>query len=60
MTADLYRSYSSWCEGNGVTRPMSQKELGGRLKEKGLSNPRETRGPNRNKVKWVGIGLRNE
>ena len=60
MSADLYRSYTTWAGENGITRPMSQGELAGRLKERGLTNTRETRGPNKGKKKWVDIGLRNE
>ncbi|MEW6658018.1 MAG: phage/plasmid primase, P4 family [Thermodesulfobacteriota bacterium] len=60
MAKDLYKAYTAWAEESGEKQPMSQKEFGGRLKERGLTNSQETRGQNKGKSKWSGIGLRNE
>lgn len=60
MAKDLYKAYTAWAEESGEKRPMSQKEFGGRLKERGLMNSQETRGQNKGKSKWSGIGLRDE
>jgi putative DNA primase/helicase len=58
MAKDLYKAYAAWAEESGEKRPMSQKEFGGRLKERGLMNIQETRGQNKGKSKWLGIGLK--
>jgi putative DNA primase/helicase len=58
MAKDLYKAYTAWAEDNGEKQPMSQKEFGGRLKERGLMNIQETRGKNKGLFKWLGLGLR--
>ena len=54
--ADLYKSYSHWCEENGIIR-VSQKRLAQKLYERELSREQEQSGPNRKKYVWYGIGL---
>jgi phage/plasmid-associated DNA primase len=44
MAADLYRAYTDWADSSGIKKPMSQTELGRRLKERNLDNPQETKG----------------
>jgi putative DNA primase/helicase len=60
MAKDLYKAYAVWAEETGEKRPMSQKEFGGRLKERGFMNTQETKGENKGKSKWLGVGLRDE
>ena len=50
--ADLYASYSHWCEVQGE-RPESQRSFGLRLTERGFTRNRTTGGAHR----WFGIGL---
>jgi hypothetical protein len=57
MASDLYKTYADWANDNGVKHPMSQTEMAGRLKEKGLHNVRETKGPEKGKMKWQGIEI---
>jgi len=52
---DLYRAYSEWCEANGE-RPLSQRNFGMRLTERGFERRRSTGGP----FWWYGIGLVNQ
>lgn len=49
---ELYAGYAAWCEQAGE-RPMSQREFGLRLQERGFER-RIVRG----RVVWVGLGLR--
>jgi putative DNA primase/helicase len=58
MAAELFKAYSSWTGTNGIKQPMSQTDFGMRLKDRGLKNPQETKGPNKGRKKWQGIGLR--
>ena len=58
MAKYLYKAYAAWAEESGEKRPMSQKEFGGRLKERGFMNTKETRGENKGKSKWLGIGMK--
>ena len=50
--ADLYVSYSHWCEAQGE-RPEPQRSFGLRLTERGFTRNRTTGGMHR----WFGIGL---
>jgi putative DNA primase/helicase len=50
--ADLYASYSHWCEAQGE-RPEPQRSFGLRLTERGFTRNRTTGGMHR----WFGIGL---
>ena len=50
--ADLYASYTGWCEAQGE-KPESQRSFGLRLTERGLDRRRGTAGIHR----WFGIGL---
>ena len=50
--ADLYDSYSQWCEQSGE-RPEPQRKFGTRLSERGFESRKSTGGRNR----WLGIGL---
>ncbi len=49
--ADLYASYSEWCEANGE-RPEPQRRFGMRLTERGFQRQRRMVG-----IWWLGIGL---
>ena len=49
----LYAAYVTWCEENGE-RPIKQRQLSDRLKERGFAEPEHGRSGNY----WVGIGLR--
>lgn len=53
-SADLYQAYKSWCEQNSE-KPMSQKALGARLKERGLTNSKNTL---TDRAQWQGVGLK--
>jgi len=50
--ADLYKSYSDWCEAQGE-RPESQRSFGLRLVERGFDQKKRTGGTRY----WLGIGL---
>lgn len=50
--ADLYASYTAWCESQGE-RPETQRSFGLRLTERGFTRNRTTGGAHR----WFGIGL---
>lgn len=50
---ELYQTYLAWCEENGE-RPMSQRDLGMQLSERGFDNQKSTGG----RIFWFGIGLR--
>ena len=52
-TADLYRAYKDWCDGTGE-RPMRQRDLGLRLRERGFRPERV--GASRQRT-WRGLGL---
>lgn len=49
---DLYKAYVEWCEGNGE-RPLSQRNFGMRLAERGFERRKSTGGL----FRWSGIGL---
>jgi putative DNA primase/helicase len=49
--ADLYASYSAWCEANGE-RPEPQRRFGMRLTERGFQRQRRMVG-----IWWLGVGL---
>lgn len=49
--ADLYASYSTWCDANGE-RPEPQRRFGMRLTERGFQRQRRMVG-----IWWLGIGL---
>lgn len=53
--ADLYKSYSDWCEAQGE-RPESQRSFGLRLVERGFDRNRTTGGV----IRWLGIGILNK
>jgi putative DNA primase/helicase len=55
----LYQQYSMWCEDNGE-RKEAQKGFVGRLSDRGFQRERETRGVNRGRYVWRGLGLRDE
>jgi putative DNA primase/helicase len=48
----LYKAYTDWCEENGE-RPMKQRMLAKRLKDRGFQQEKTTGG----KRVWIGIGL---
>jgi len=50
---DVYKTYLNWCEENGE-RPVSQRELGARLGERGFER---YRGGKNGRYTWRGIGL---
>ena len=50
----LYAAYETWCETSGE-KPMSQRTLGTRLKERGLTPYRDNTARG-----WKGIGLRDD
>jgi putative DNA primase/helicase len=52
---DLYPAYTQWCEANGE-KPLSQREVGKRLKDRGLDHKRGTGGA----WAWFGIGLKSQ
>jgi hypothetical protein len=49
----LYKEFVKWCSDNGE-HVISQRDLSGRLTERGLQSKRDTQG---NRV-WSGIGLK--
>jgi len=52
-SADLYGAYTTWCADNGLTHPLSQRALAGRLGEKGFDRTK-----NRQKqAVWLGLDL---
>ncbi len=55
MAKDLYGAYLQWADEN-KEKPKSQTDFGLRLKERGLKNLQETKGANKGKIKWLGIG----
>lgn len=55
-SSSLYKSYSRWCEENGIAS-ISQKRLTQKLLDRGLRKERETAGPMRNK--WIIYGIVN-
>lgn len=52
-TADLYRAYDEWCAANGE-RPLKQRALANRLKERGIHNGKHGAS---NNMAWFGVGL---
>lgn len=52
--AALYKSYQKWTAENGITAGMSQRKLGGKLKDRGFEAVKSTGGL----YVWRGIGLR--
>ncbi len=52
--AGLYEAYAEWCEKSGE-RPLTKRELGGRIIEKGFSDERDMKGRF-----WRGIALEND
>jgi len=55
-TADLFRAWCEWCEGQGE-KPGSQRMFGERLRERGFEADRKGKGGRRT---WRGVGLRRE
>jgi len=53
---ELYSAYKRWCEDAGE-RPESQKKFGGRLKERGFLNDRDSR---TGRSMWSGIAVSTE
>ncbi len=53
LATPLYQEYLKWCEENGEPEE-SQNKFGRRLKERGLTQDRET---GTRRVMWMGIGL---
>jgi putative DNA primase/helicase len=54
LSGELYRAYAAWCDQN-AEKPMSRRELAGRLGERGCQKDRKGHGGKR---AWRGIGLR--
>lgn len=54
LAADLYRSYLTWAERNGLRFPVSQKKFGGVLKLKGFDNSDKDQ---HGFAIWRGVGL---
>jgi putative DNA primase/helicase len=54
--AALYDRYLKWCKMR-EEKPMSQKQFGGKLGERGFRSERATRGPDKGKYRWEGISL---
>jgi putative DNA primase/helicase len=52
----LYNRYLNWCEKRDE-KPMSQKQFGRTLGERGFRSERVTRGPDKGKYRWEGISL---
>jgi putative DNA primase/helicase len=53
---DLYEAYYKWAEDNGEKRPLSQRNFGVNLTERGFQRGRSTGGQHF----WWGIGLKEE
>jgi len=53
-SADLYRAYKAWCDSSGE-KPIRQRDLGLRLRERGFRPDREGKSRERG---WLGLGLR--
>ena len=51
---ELYKSYVDWAEANKEKRPLTQREFGMSLTERGFKRTRGTGG----KIIWFGIGLK--
>ena len=49
---ELRRAYEDWCRENGVKAPMSGKEFGARLRDKGVADAKSN-----GKRLWVGVRL---
>lgn len=58
MSGDLYQAYETWANAYGENKVVSKNEFAKKLKERGLNNRRETKGPQKGKSKWVGITLK--
>ncbi len=56
-STDLYKSYKSWCKGTGE-KPLSRRDFGMELAERGFEGGRYTSGKNKGKKLWRGIRLR--
>ena len=56
--AELYERYLKWCEKNGE-KPVSQKMFGRKLGERGFRSKRITKGPQKGRHHWEGVGLTN-
>jgi putative DNA primase/helicase len=50
--ADVYSKYVKWCEEEGIKKPMSNKSLSRKLKDRGMTE-------DQNKM-WVGYRLKTE
>jgi putative DNA primase/helicase len=59
LAEQLYQHYAIWCDKSGE-RKEPQKAFVGRLSERGVARNRATRGVNRGRYIWRGIGLRND
>ena len=57
LAEQLYQQYTIWCDKSGE-RKEPQKAFVGRLTERGFVRARATRGVNRGRYIWRGIGLR--
>ena len=53
----LYQSYAMWCDNSGE-RKEPKKAFVARLEERGFVRRRETRGVNKGRYIWLGIGFR--
>lgn len=59
LAEGLYQQYAIWCDKSGESKE-SQKGFVARLSERGYERKRATRGVNRGRYIWVGIGLRDD
>lgn len=55
----IYQHYSIWCDKSGEPKEP-QKGFVARLSERGFERKRATRGVNRGRYVWLGIGLRDD
>ncbi len=59
LAEGLYQQYAIWCDKSGESKE-SQKGFVAQLSERGYERKRATRGVNRGRYIWVGIGLRDD
>jgi Poxvirus D5 protein-like len=53
----LYEAYKTWCVDSGE-KIESQRVLGLRLKDRGLTNEKATAGTMKGRTEWIGIKLK--